>query len=488
MRQILSKSNYLSGLECPKYFWIIFNQPEKRRKKTLAEEYRLKEGEKIGEIAKKLFPNGVNMPIEDYSENLQKTKEFLNKNKALFEAGFEFGNCFSRADILVPCDDAWDLIEVKSRTSVKNVNIHDVSFQKYVYEANGLKIKNCYLLHLNKEYVRKSDLVLEKLFVKVDITAEVKNLLINIEERITSMFKIISSEDCPQAGILLPKVIKDGNHDCKLEDCLGFPENHIFTLYRGRKTACELYENGIVAIKDIPEDYDLNKKHTIQRDCEVKDEVYIDKEKIMEFLVTIQYPIYYLDFETISTAIPMFDGLKPYAQVPFQFSLHVVNEEGEKPKHYEYLYDGCADPRKEFLQELQKILGDEGSIVVYNKSFEKKVLEELAEFLPEHKTWVDEVILRIIDLYVPFREFSYYNSKQQGRASLKAVLPAIIGKSYNDLVIREGLTASIEFLRATYEECNEQEKRIIGKNLLKYCELDTLAQVEIVEKLREFVK
>ena len=208
----------------------------------------------------------------------------------------------------------------------------------------------------------------------------------------------------------------------------------------------------------------------------------------MEFLDTIQYPIYYLDFETISTAIQMFDGLKPHAQVPFQFSLHIVNEEGEKPKHFEYLYDGCADPRKEFLEKLQRVLGDEGSIVVYNKSFEKKVLEELAEFLLEYKKWVDKTILRLVDLYVPFKEFSYYNSKQQGSASLKAVLPAITSKSYDNLDIREGLTASIEFLRVTYDECNELEKQKIRKNLLKYCELDTLAQVEIIDKLRELVK
>ncbi|MGC9778289.1 MAG: hypothetical protein HZR80_03515 [Candidatus Heimdallarchaeota archaeon] len=113
MRKILTKSDYLLGLDCPKLLWISVNQPEKKRSKTLAEEYRLKEGEKVGEFAKKLFPNGINIPIEDYYENLQKTKVFLSNNKVLFEAGFEYGNCFSRADVLVPVGEEWDILEVK---------------------------------------------------------------------------------------------------------------------------------------------------------------------------------------------------------------------------------------------------------------------------------------------------------------------------------------------------------------------------------------
>ncbi|MCK5047674.1 MAG: DUF2779 domain-containing protein, partial [Candidatus Heimdallarchaeota archaeon] len=219
---------------------MMFNQPEKRRKKTLAEEYRLKEGVIIGEYAKELFPNGVNIPIEDYSENLQKTKEFLNKNKVLFEAGFEFRNCFSRADIFVPVGDEWDLIEVKSSTRVKDINIHDVAFQKYVIKSSGLKIRKCFLMHLNNEYVRKGDLEIEKLFVKEDITSEVDNIIEETKNRIDNMFKIISSKEIPKAGILLQRVIKEGVHDCRTDGCFDLPENHVFCLYRGRKLATEL--------------------------------------------------------------------------------------------------------------------------------------------------------------------------------------------------------------------------------------------------------
>ncbi len=488
MRKVLTKSDYLLGLECPKYLWVIFNQPEKKRKITLAEEYRLKEGVIVGEFVKKIFPHGKNIPIKDNVENLQKTKEFLNKNKVLFEAGFQFKNCLLRADILVPIGDEWDIIEVKSSKRVKDINFHDVAFQKYVIESSGLKIRKCFLMHLSNEYMRKGEIEIEKLFEKEDITSEVDNILEETKNWIDNMFTIISLKEEPKAGVFLPKVIKEGVHNCCNDGCLDLPKNHVFCLYRGKKLASELYEKDIKQLKNIPEDYKLTDKQKIQRECEIEGKTHIDKDKLREFLETLQHPIYYLDFETFSTAIPKFDGLKSYSQVPFQFSLHIVRKEGEKPEHFEYLYIGNSDPRKEFLLELQKVLGDEGSIVVYNKSFEIGRLKELAEYFPKKKKWVNSVLKRIIDLLIPFREFSYYNPEQQGSASIKAVFPAVTGKSYEGMEIREGLTASIEFFRATYEECEENEKQKIRENLLKYCELDTLAQVMIVEKLREIVR
>ena len=487
MRRILTKSYYLTGLECPKYLWISVNQPEKKRRKTLVEDHRLREGIKVGEIAKRLFPDGVDIPIDDYYENLQKTNERLGMKKALFEAGFVHDNCFSRVDILVPVGEEWDILEVKSSKKVKDINIHDVTFQRYVCESNGLKIRKCFLVHLNDDYVRIRKLEVEKLFMKTDITSEVESILEETKKRIKKVFKTISLRTAPKAGIFLPKIIKNGVHDCRSEECLTLPENNVFRLYRGGKKAIDLYEKGIIKIKQIPSNYKLTEKQKIQRNCEVNRNIYVNKKKINEFLGTLLYPLFYLDFETISTAIPMFNGLKPHAQVPFQFSLHVVKEKGEKPIHFEYLYDGCGDPRKEFLQELQKVLGKEGSIIVYNQSFEIGRLKELAEYFTKQKKWVDSVLKRIVDLLVPFREFSYYNPVQQGSASIKAVYQAVTGKSYEEKEIREGQTASIEYFRATYEECDEKEKRKVRENLLDYCKLDTMAQVLIVNNLRDLV-
>jgi len=480
----LTKSNYLVGLECPRYLWVVFNQPEKIRKATIAEEFKFKEGDKVGQMAKKLFPEGIDLPT-DYKKNIRETKEALKKKKPLFEAGFEFNNCFSRADILVPVGDEWDIIEVKSGTKVKDINIHDVSFQKYVYEGNGLKIRKCFLLHLNKDFVRDGEIDINNLFEKDDITADVEKAIKGINKRIKELFEFVSLKTPPRAGLSLVKLFKDGHHDCFIEGCVDLPENHVFCLYRGNKLACELYENGIEKVKDIPEDIKLNVKQKIQKDCEINGKIYVDKKRIKEFMKKLQYPLYYLDFETFSTAIPMFDGLKPYSQVCFQFSLHVVEKEGEKPEHYEFLYEGNRDPRKEFILALKKVLGDKGSVVVYNQSFEINRLKELGEQFPEYKDWVDSVLKRIIDLLIPFREFSYYNPKQHGSASIKKVLPAICGKSYEGMEIDNGGTASVEFYNMAYGDCKDKEKT--RENLLKYCELDTLAEVMIVNELEKIV-
>ena len=482
MNPILTKSNYLVGLECPRHLWIFFNQPEKIRKVTLAEEFKFKEGDKVGQMAKMLFPEGIDLPT-DYKENIRESKDALKKKKPLFEAGFELNNCFSRADILVPVGDKWDIIEVKSGTEVKDINVHDVSFQKYVYESNGLKIRKCFLMHLNKEYFRKGKLDVKKLLVKEDVTSQVNIAIKDIKERIDKMFEIISSDKQPKAGLLIDKMIKEGHHDCFTENCIDdLPENHVFCLYRGNKLACELFENGIMHIKDIPQHVKLNGKQNIQRECEMKKKVYVDKEGIKQFLATLKYPLYYLDFETFSTAIPMFDGLKCYSQVPFQFSLHIVKKEGSKPEHYAFLYNGNGDPREDFVTALKKVIGEKGTVLVYNQSFEIGRLKELAEHFPEHKEWIDNVLKRIVDLLVPFREFSYYNPKQQGSASIKDVLPAITGKSYKGMEIGDGGTASAEFYNMCYNNGKD-----VRENLLKYCELDTLAEVMIVEKLREIV-
>jgi len=484
MNLVLTKSKYILGLECPRHLWITFNQPEKIRKVTLAEEFKFSEGDKVGQLAKTLFSNGIDLPAENYSENLQQTKEAMKKDKPLFEAGFAFENCFSRADILVPVGKEWDIIEVKSGTEVKDINVHDVSFQKYVYESNGLKIRKCFLMHLNKEYFRKGKLDAKKLLVKEDVTPQVNIAMKDIKERIDKMFEIISSNKPPKAGLLIDKMIKEGHHDCFTENCIDdLPENHVFCLYRGNKLACELFENGIMHIKDIPQHVKLNGKQNIQRECETKKKVYVDKEGIKKFLATLKYPVYYLDFETFSTAIPMFDGLKSYSQVPFQFSLHIAKKEGSKPEHHAFLYGGNGDPREDFVNALKKVIGEKGTVLVYNQSFEIGRLKELAEHFPEHKEWIDNVLKRIVDLLVPFREFSYYNPKQQGSASIKDVLPAITGKSYKGMEIGDGGTASAEFYNMCYNNGKD-----VREALLKYCELDTLAEVMIVEKLREIVE
>ncbi|MFC1861244.1 DUF2779 domain-containing protein [Chloroflexota bacterium] len=190
-----------------------------------------------------------------------------------------------------------------------------------------------------------------------------------------------------------------------------------------------------------------------------------------------------MDFETFNPAIPIYDGTRSYQQVPFQFSLHVVNGPVTEPKHYGFLGDGIEDPRPAFLTELKSILSNNGNIVVYNQSFEKGILSELGRAFPEYADWIQETCDRVVDLYSPFRSFSYYNPAQQGSASIKKVLPALTGKEYTGLSISKGDDASLAFFNMAMGNCTDEEKTKTMKDLEEYCALDTEGMIWIVDEL-----
>jgi hypothetical protein len=273
------------------------------------------------------------------------------------------------------------------------------------------------------------------------------------------------------------------------EECWSFlPENNIFDMYGSKKDAFELFEKGIYSFKDIPDGFPLSGKQEIQKDCEISGKPHIEKKPIRQFLDNLEYPLSYLDFETFSGAIPLFDGTRPYQQIPFQFSLHVVDEENATPRHYSFLADGTGDPRSEFVASLKRVLGNSGSIVVYNQSFEKGVLRALATMFPEYNDWVENLNDRVIDLLAPFRSFHYYDARQKGSASIKNVLPVLTGTSYDHLDISDGMNANLAFLGIISNSASAEERVKIRKDLEKYCALDTEGMIWIVDKLKELTR
>ena len=248
-------------------------------------------------------------------------------------------------------------------------------------------------------------------------------------------------------------------------------------------------DDHILSIGDIPDDYPLTVNQRIQVECGRTGHAYLDRQAIKEFLQLLTYPVYYMDFETFQTGIPLFDGLRPYVQVPFQFSVHVQESPGSSLKHHSFLADmrgGRPDPRAEFLRRLKECIGSDGSIAVYNAAFEKRILSECAEAFPAYADWVSEDILpRLIDLLVPFRSFHYYHPAQHGSASLKAVLPAMTNETYDGMKIADGQTASLEFLRISTSEVEETEIEKVRLALGQYCGLDTEAEAKIIDALIE---
>lgn len=486
----LSKSKYLAGLQCHKLLWYELNAREEIPEVDEGTQETFHQGKLVGDLAKQLHPDGIEIPRDHLKprDSFGPTQEKLKLRKPLFEAGFLHGGAYAFLDILEPDGkDGWNIVEVKSSTEVKEVHLKDVALQLYICEGMGLKIHKCYLLRINNKYIRKGDIDPKKLFIKEDITAEVRPLVGQVARHLKEMIQSVALKKFPE--------VKIGPHcndpyDCPLQEkCWGFvPEQSIFTLYNMRtKKKFELFDRGSLGLNELADDAIADDKHRIQVDACRSGKPYTDKSAIKVFLKTLKYPTRFLDFETYSGAIPFFDGMKPFQPVPFQFSLHVIEKEGAEPKHVSYMAESQKDPRREFLKHLKENLGERGSIVVYNKSFELRVFRESCGNFSGHSSWLKGIEKRIVDLRDPFRMFHYYHPDQCGSASIKDVLPALTGKNYEGLDIQGGSAASCEYTRVTFGDVDEKERRKVRDNLEKYCELDTMGMVYVLQQLNSIV-
>ena len=484
----LTKSNYLSGLQCPKLLWIEKNDKERIPELSEIDKNKIREGYLIEELAKTLFPNLIDISKVSFNKQIKKTQEALNKKVPIFQPTFSVDNLYSRADILIPTGDKWDIIEVKGATEIKDIHLEDLAFQKYVYEKAGLKIRNCIVMHVNKEYVRDGNIEPSKLLMQTDATEKVEKVSEGIEERINKIFKIIKGK-CPEFS---PDDLLTIEYDNFLQDEFmdSLPYENIFQFVRIlKKKAVPLYKEGVVKMKDVPDDFKLNDKQKIQRLLSEKGGIHKDKKQIKYFLDNLQYPVYYFDFETINSAIPKFDKSKPYQQIPFQYSLHIQEEPNGELKHISFLAEGTDDPRIALFKSLKDNLGNKGDILAYNQSFEKMVLKQGGELFPEYSDLVKNNFLpRIKDLMKVFFDFHYYNPKQKGSVSIKKVLALFSDLKYDNLEIKKGDVASFEFERVTYGEVSDGERKKVRDALEIYCGLDTMAEVEIVNGLGEVIK
>ncbi|MFC1951489.1 DUF2779 domain-containing protein [Chloroflexota bacterium] len=482
--KILSKTKYITGLQCPRLIWTEIHEPAKIPELDPVTQYVFDQGHIVGELAKRLFPDGIDISTEDFMGNISSTMDLLKERKPLFEAGILAGKLYSRVDILSPADEEeWDIVEVKSSTSVKGVHINDVAFQRYCCNQSRLNIRKCYLALINNRYVKGGEIDPEGLFNIHDITDQVKEASVGIQDKIDGIIEVISRETCPE--MIIGPQCRDP-YVCPLTECWDhLPEHNIFTLYCGGKKSFEMYNCGIITVREIPDDYKLNGKQRIQRACVTGGEPHVDRKAINDFLSSLEYPLYYLDFETIGPAVPLFDGVRPYQDIPFQFSLHVVKDEFSHPEHFSFLAGDTDDPRPALLAELQKTIGNSGSIIAYNKGFEERILKDLAPAFPEYDNWIEQVCSRLVDLLVPFRNFDYYHPAQKGSASLKAVLPVITDRGYEDLNISDGQVASVTFLAVASGNIPEAEKVKVMDNLEKYCGRDTEGMIWIIDELRE---
>ena len=477
----LSKTLYTRGLQCRKSLYLCKHRPELRAEATPEQEALFATGHEVGVFAHMLYPGGVVVPFEGLGteEQLARTLEEIDRGtKAIYEASFRFDGIFVKADIIVRNRGYWDLYEVKSSTSVKEHHWDDAAIQYYVLSGCGLPLHKAYLVHLNNSYVRQGDVVPEELFAIRDITDVVREKQAAIPEELAGMRSMLRGE-MPEIDI--------GPHCTDPYECdfMGFcwkhiPKDSVFSL-RGRGIdKWEMCRRGIVKLEDVPLE-SLNLMQRMQVEYHLDRKSHADPKKIRRFLEGVRYPLCFLDFETFASAIPLFDGTRPYQQVPFQYSLHRIDSKGEEPRHFEYLARPGVDPRGEIAEKLLSEIPEGACVLAYNMSFEKRVLKELGERLPKLRKRLGAVSDGMIDLMEPFKQRDIYHWRMNGSYSLKSVLPVLVpGMTYEGMEISDGAMASGAYF-AMEDLSDPADLAKLRKAMLEYCRQDTLGLVRLLE-------
>ena len=480
----LSKSLYTRGLQCHKSLYLHKYRPELRGEPTPELEALWKSGHEVGDFARMLFPGGVVVPFDGLTkdEQLAKTREEIDRGtKAIYEATFTHNDVFVKADIIVRNRGSWDLYEVKSSTSVKEHYWDDVAIQYYVLSGCGVPVNKAYLVHVNNSYVREGDIVPEELFVPQDITGIVKEKQASIPEELAEMRAMLRGK---MPGIDIGPHCDDP-YECDFKGhCWEHvPEDSVFSL-RGRGVdPWELYRQGVIRLADVPLD-SLNLMQRMQVEYFLSRKSHADPKKVREFLKKIGYPVCFLDFETFGSAIPLFDGTRPYQQVPFQYSMHRIDAKGNEARHFEYLAPPGVDPRKEMAEKLLGEIPEGACVLVYNIAFEKRVLRELGESLPKLRKRLNAITEGMIDMMEPFKARDIYDWRMNGSYSLKSVLPVLVPEmTYKDLEIRDGAMASEAYFTMG-EITDPAELARLRKALLEYCRQDTLGLLCLLEKMQ----
>ena len=478
----LSKSKYQSGLQCKKKLWLEINDREKASPLSKAVERIFEQGTEVGIEARKRFPGGLLIEYDrtNPSSSVNKTQEAIkDEAEVLFEGAFIFDDVLVLADVLLKnTDNSWDLIEVKSTTKVKAQHIPDLAIQKYVIEGAGLIINKTNLMYLNSRCVYPN---FDNLFVIEDVSQQVADLSESVPNNVMGFKEVISQETEPDTAIG-PQC--NDPYECSFKEyCWEFAGNRavfdIPGLNRNKKLI--LQDKGILTLEQLPKDFPLSDTQWDYVHRILNKDTYIDIEGIREKLNELEYPIHFLDFETYNPAIPYFDGMSPYNQFPFQYSCHVLGENGELD-HYEYLHTENTDPRKPLAEMLLSVISGAGSVVAYFVGFEKSILENLCGCFPEYSAKLQSIIDRLWDQLNIFK-YHYKHYAFGGTNSLKSVLPVVVPElSYEDLEVQGGTDA-----QAVWDEIintdDEEQKERMKKELKEYCRMDTLAMVEIHKKL-----
>ena len=448
---ILSKSDYMLFLRHPAWLWVKKNDPKKIPPVDENTQAMFDAGHQFEPYAESLFPEGVSLGFSDYDEYRslpKRTQDALERgDQVLFQPRFEWQDFTCICDVVSFIGDREvDLFEVKASTKAKPEHEYDLAFQTAVLEGAGLKVRNISVIHVNNQYVRHGDIKPDEITTFADITETVRSKGEATKKHMEQAIAVAQSPTMPDPNPALAKL-------------------------NSKKDWLKIYEN------IVPKD-------TEQLSDDI--EPVIDKEVIKQFLGDLEYPLYFLDYETMSGLIPYFDGHRPYQQVPFQYSLHILESPEAELTQKEYLHRDNSDPSRLLTEQLIKDIGDKGTVLVWYEGFEKARNSELGDMLPEYKDAMEAINDRVVDLMNPFKLKWYNDPRFNGSASIKQVLPVLCPHlSYKELGIQEGGSAQRLWMEAVLDNKRASEKEKILADLVDYCGLDTMAMVEIFKVLKK---
>lgn len=497
----LSKSKYAAYCQCPKLLWLSQYRTDEATPDPQAES-RMEIGIQVGELARNYFEGTVNATelYPDGSQNrtamLKRTQQLIDAaTPVIAEAAFSYDGNYCAVDLLRNTSDGWVIYEVKSTTAdssedeaedKKNELIHtlDIAYQRWVLEQCGIKVSGTHLLALDKNYRLADTIDLHGLFADLDYADKVAEYYPMVANGVADAKRILQGTE--------PRIIAPTDNCTKKCAFWAYCTKHMpaknpFSIMGMQfRTARKYYEQGYETFETLRTAPKLNPSYLKVIEAELDDIDFIELPAIREFLDTVKYPLYHLDFETMQPAIPQFKGTKPYQQIPFQYSLHIQYEPCGPVDHKEFLAVSGQNPLRDIAEALVRDIPFGACSIAYNKGFEQTRLKELAELFPDLADHLLSIRGNMVDLDVPFRKKNYYTKAMQGSYSIKYVLPALFPDDpeldYHSLEdVHNGGEAMTIFPKIQFMEPKEQAR--VRANLLKYCCLDTYAMVKVLGKL-----
>jgi len=479
--QKLSKSKMLAGWQCRKRLWLEIHAPE-RAAYSAGTQRAFAIGHAVGDIARQIFPGGTLVGHDTkLSSALDQTAELAARPGPLtiYEGTFQHEGVLIRADVIVrDSSGCVRLVEVKSSTRVKPVNHIDCAVQAWVLAGAGLAPDRIELGHINNQFVYPGGDDYDGLLSFADLGAKVLPLIDEVPRWLADYRRMLAGE-VPE--IRVGPQCRNPYECAFLDYCTPpQPDYPVNRLPGGGKAVWQLLENGIDDIRDVPpgvlsETQEWVRRVTVAGAPELR-------PAAGEALRELPYPRYYFDFETVSFAVPVWTGTRPYQALPFQWSCHVETAPGVI-EHREFLADGAGAPMRECAETLLGALGDSGPVLVYT-SYEAGVLKTLAEMFPDLAPRLEAVIGRLFDLH-PLAKANYYHPDMLGSWSIKSVLPTIAPElDYAALgEVQQGSAASDAFVEMMSPETGAARHSALRADLLRYCAMDTLAMLRLRQAL-----